>query len=165
MREGCKQQAGQLADAALRQALVDTASEPVLPHTGGIVESIFDQFGLDGLVVALQVWCDRYMEHAMGCEDSRVDAVSLSFVDRMTLAPAGPEVDDSSRWAAELISARALRDRDRFMALVADVLNAADGSKLGMHMAAVLSLVSHGINMTPAGYAALSEQMRGEGQC
>lgn len=104
-----------------------------------------------GLMVALVAWCDTFADHANGGmpEFSKVRIKAWNVKDGST----DGELPDRTRWAIELIKARAEGDEKEFNAVVQRLNDITDGYERGNYVSALLESIALTIRSLPRGFA------------
>lgn len=121
------------------------------------VEQIYKMGGATGLQIALLLWADTYIDHAVDGADGNAPIVAsdMAFVrtgpgQAETLGPQPPDwVPEEFRWAGQLFAARAAMDRTQWNELVASVPSGDEGK----YVFAVLNALASTVNGLPRGYA------------
>jgi hypothetical protein len=98
------------------------------------VQQLSDEFGSDGVDIALIAWCDTARAH-LGLGDDKPIRLMFHNAETGEIGTAD-QVPAEKAWAGRLITARMAMDRETFTALLAAVPN--DPKAIGDHVFAVL---------------------------
>lgn len=127
-----------LAAIALRDAVAGDMQAAM-----NTVKQISDQTGGGGLEYAMRAWCDSLiipMRHATGTPDNAVIRPAWVDADSGHVDFNADDVAAETRWAGQMISARAAMDKDNWNALMAALPR--DGFVIGDYICALLGMVA-----------------------
>jgi len=143
-----------LAGAALQAALAGD-----WPRANAAVQRIDKECGEQGgVATALMTWADTYTLHTFDGPPPAAAAMRIMFWDTDTgVMGDQPDLPDTTRWAARLVTARAAMDEDTFRALIGALPD--DPAAVGQHVGAVLVCVANTINRLPRGYALMGRDL------
>jgi hypothetical protein len=90
------------------------------PKAAKVVQQISDEFGGDGVVVAIMAWLDTMLTNVPGMERHPGGKVNMVFREEKSGAVSRGigQVPAGVAWASQMLSARATDDHDAFVKLV-----------------------------------------------
>ncbi|WP_036374370.1 hypothetical protein [Micromonospora sp. ATCC 39149] len=110
-----------------------------------------------GLMTALIAWCDTFAAHANGGAAPTFGKVRLKPW-AVGTGSTEQEVPARTRWAIDLIQARAEGDEAAFNAVVQQLNDISDGYQRGNYVSALLESIALTIRSLPRGYARMGSR-------
>lgn len=146
----------------LARAALAAVQEGEDGRAGRLLDRISNECGWAGVHVAIQAWCDSYLDHAL---DGKVDDQRRRTGEPVWIRADTGQLDreDSDLpadvlWAGKTINARCDMDADAFRQLMAELPDGVDG---GRYVWRLLGMVASSISGLPRGFGLGSSAERG----
>jgi hypothetical protein len=131
-----------LAGAALQGSVDQDA-----PAAAAAINAISAEYGGEGLTEAIIAWCDA-LTGALPLPPEGISSGPAGSV-KLAWPGAADDVDPQVRWAAQIVMARARKDKDTFNALIAALPD--DGMAGSQHLAVLLNLIAANLRPVRSG--------------